>query len=144
MDETIWPSASISSRRPIRTKTSSAGLKDMAPPQAMQPPTVSTTRRTDAASRFTGASVSMVSAVPAGEVIARDEVLGMIMPSAAQMATTIGVVRLPGRPPTQCLSIMTDWGHESRWPTSTIARVSSVISAPSSGKAEQAATKAAS
>ena len=28
----------------------------------------------------------------------------MVTPAAATMATTMGVVRLPGRPPTQCLS----------------------------------------
>ena len=46
----------------------------------------------------------MVSAVPAGEVMARDEVLGITNPLAAAMATTNGVVRFPGNPPTQCLS----------------------------------------
>ena len=46
----------------------------------------------------------MVSAVPAGEVIARDEVLGMVSPCAATIGTTIIEVRLPGMPPMQCLS----------------------------------------
>ena len=49
----------------------------------------------------------MVSAVPAGEVIARDELFGIGSPLAATTATTIGVVRLPGNPPTLCLSATT-------------------------------------
>jgi hypothetical protein len=46
----------------------------------------------------------MASAVPAGDVMARDEVLGIVNPQAATMGTMIMLVRLPGRPPTQCLS----------------------------------------
>ena len=46
----------------------------------------------------------MVSAVPAGEVIAREEVLGIVSPCAATIGTTIIEVRLPGMPPMQCLS----------------------------------------
>ena len=55
----------------------------------------------------------MVSAVPAGEVIARDEVLGHSMPWAATMGTTSMDVRLPGMPPMQCLST-TGWACQSR------------------------------
>ena len=72
--------------------------------------------------------VSMVSAVPAGEVMARDDVLGITRPSAAAIATMMGVVRLPGRPPTQCLSTTMPAGHFSRSPASTIAWVSARIS----------------
>ena len=82
--------------------------------------------------------VSMVSAVPAGDVIARDEVLGIARPSAATIATMIGVVRLPGSPPAQCLSTMTPAGQVNRSPTSTIAWVSASISLSSSGRAAQA------
>ena len=46
----------------------------------------------------------MVSAVPAGEVIAREEVFGIVSPKAATIGTTMSVVRLPGNPPMQCLS----------------------------------------
>ncbi len=46
----------------------------------------------------------MVSAVPAGDVMARDDVLGHSMPCAATMGTTSMEVRLPGMPPMQCLS----------------------------------------
>ena len=38
----------------------------------------------------------MVSAVPAGDVMARDDVLGHSMPCAATMGTTSMEVRLPG------------------------------------------------
>ena len=85
----------------------------------------------------------MVSAVPAGEVIAREEVLGITRPLAAAIATTIGEVRLPGRPPTQCLSTTTGEGHDRRWPTSTMARVRCTVSSASSGWAAVAVRKAA-
>ena len=71
---------------------------------------------------------SIVSAVPAGEVIAREEVLGMRCPSAAMIATTIGVVRLPGNPPTQCLSSTGPPPQSKRSPTATIARVRAMVS----------------
>ncbi|OIQ63322.1 hypothetical protein GALL_551360 [mine drainage metagenome] len=70
----------------------------------------------------------MVSAVPAGEVIARDDVLGMVRPKAVTMATTIGVVRLPGKPPTECLSTTIPAGQVKRSPASTIARVRATVS----------------
>ena len=97
----------------------------------MQPPVRSTMRRIAARSRSTGASVSIVSAVPAGDVIARDEVLGIVSPQAATMGTTSSVVRLPGRPPTQCLSTTLSRPHASRSPTSIIARVSATVSSRS-------------
>ena len=83
---------------------SSVGLSATEPPQARQAPCAFTTARICSKLSVTLVSVSMVSAVPAGEVMARDEVLGISRPLAATMATTMGVVRLPGRPPTQCLS----------------------------------------
>ena len=95
-----------------------------------------------AVSSCTGASVSMVSAVPAGEVIARDEVFGIVSPTAAAIATTIGVVRFPGRPPTECLSTTMPAGHVSRSPTFTIASVSANISSWSRGSTEHAVMKA--
>ena len=70
---------------------SSAGLRRTAPPQTMQPDSCSTTRLIDGRSRSTGAIVSIVSAVPAGDVIARDDVLGIVSPCAATTETTIGV-----------------------------------------------------
>jgi len=103
-DATSWASLSRSSGLSTRMSTSSAGLRVSAPPQTRQPPSRSTTRRMAVTSRSTRVSVSITSAVPAGDVIARDDVFGIVSPAAATMATTIGVVRLPGRPPTQCLS----------------------------------------
>jgi len=88
-------------------------------------------------SRSTGARVSIASAVPAGEVIAREEVLGMVRPQAATMATMMGVVRLPGRPPTQCLSTTGRTGQVRVSP----APVSAIISARVNGRAEQAVMK---
>ena len=87
----------------------------------------------------------MVSAVPAGEVMAREDVFGMVRPQAATMATTIGVVRLPGRPPTQCLSTIGRAvpGQGGR-PTSTMARVSADHLVAVERAAAQAVMKAAS
>ena len=64
----------------------------------------STTSFISSTLRSTRASTSMVSAVPAGEVMARDEVFGIVRPCAATIGTTIIEVRLPGMPPMQCLS----------------------------------------
>ena len=122
------PSVSRSSARSTRMSMSSAGLSLTAPPHTTHPPSRSTTRRMAAVSSSTGAMVSMVSAVPAGDVIARDEVFGIIRPSDATIATMIGVVRLPGSPPALCLSTTMPAGHRSRSPTSTIAWVSARIS----------------
>ena len=82
-------------------------------------------------------------ALEAALVIARDEVLGMTRPRAAAIETTIGVVRLPGSPPIECLSSTTGRFQVRRLPTSTMARVNSVVSFRSSGNAEQAVTNAA-
>ena len=70
----------------------------------MHPPSFSTTFFIASTERVTGAKTSMVSAVPAGEVIAREEVFGMVSPASAQIETTIGVVLFPAIPPIQCLS----------------------------------------
>ena len=84
---------------------------------------------------------SIVSAVPAGDVIAREDVFGMVRPRKAQIATTMGVVRLPGKPPTQCLSAMGARSHVVWLPVSTMARVRAMVSLRSSGNAEHAVTK---
>ena len=65
----------------------------------------------------------MVSAVPAGEVMARDEVLGHSMPCAATMGTTSIEVRLPGIPPMQCLSTTSGSCQSSLRPLATMASV---------------------
>lgn len=122
-EATSWPSLSRSSAFSTRIKRSSAGLKDTEPPQTTQPFSFSTTLRIAATSRSTLVSTSIVSAVPAGDVMARDDVLGMVKPCAATMATTIGVVLLPGKPPTQCLSTISSCPQSSLSPLSTMARV---------------------
>lgn len=48
--------------------------------------------------------VSKASAVPAAEVIEREDVLGIQIPKLATIGTIIGVIRLPGRPPAECLT----------------------------------------
>ena len=50
------------------------------------------------------ATASITSAVPAAEVIALEEVLGITSPVEAQIETMIGVVLLPAIPPIPCLS----------------------------------------
>ena len=57
-----------------------------------------------------------MSAVPAGEVIARDDVFGMMTPAAVTIGTTMSVVRFPGRPPTLCLSMTGERPQSSRSP----------------------------
>ena len=84
---------------------SSAGLKPIAPPQIRHPPSLLTTSRIFNTLKSTLVMVSIVSAVPAGEVMALDDVFGMMSPASATIATTIGVVRFPGMPPTLCLSM---------------------------------------
>ena len=140
---TNWPMLSKSSGRSMRINRSSAGLRLSLPPQTMHPPSASATRRKARVSRSTGAMTSMVSAVPAGEVIARDEVFGINCPAAATMATTIGVVRLPGNPPTQCLSSTRALPQSSVSPAACIACVSAVVSGRSSRSPAQAVTNAA-
>ena len=104
MDAIICPGESMDSGRSTEIRMSSTGASRAAPPQARQP----RSRRTISCRRFglssTCASSSMVSAVPAGEVMARLEVLGISMPCAATIGTSSILVRLPGIPPIQCLS----------------------------------------
>ena len=138
----IWPALSKSNAFSTRIRMSSAGLRLIAPPQAMQPFSRSITVRIALSSRFTGARTSIVSAVPAGDVMAREEVLGMTRPKAAQIATMMGVERLPGKPPTECLSAMMAWPQARRLPVSTMAWVMAMISPDDIGCAAQAVIKA--
>lgn len=91
-DAIICPSESISSARPTRMRMSSAGLSLIAPPQTMHPPCSSTTLWMSAAASSTGAIVPVVSAVPAGEVRAREDVFGIVSPSAAVTGAVIGAM----------------------------------------------------
>ncbi len=128
-EATSCPSLSRSRARSTRMMMSSVGLSATEPPQARHAPSFSTTARMASKLSVTLVSVSMVSAVPAGEVIAREDVLGMSRPLAATIATTMGVVRLPGRPPTQCLSsTCTPLPQSKRCPHSTMAWVMAMVS----------------
>ena len=128
-EATSWPSPSRSSALSMRINRSSAGLRFIAPPQARQASVSLTTRRISFSPSLTLVSASMVSAVPAGEVMAREEVLGITKPAALTIDTTSGVVRLPGRPPTQCLSnTRSTPGQSSCCPQFTIAWVKATIS----------------
>ena len=69
-------------------KRSSAGASSKAPPQTKQPPVFATVFLISSMQRLTGQRVSTLSAVPAGEVIALEEVLGIVYPAAAMMGTT--------------------------------------------------------
>ena len=81
-------------------------------------------------------------AILAGEVIAREDVLGITISRALAMETMMGVVRLPGSPPMECLSPTTGLSQESSSPTSTMARVSERVSSAFRGRAAQAVRKA--
>ena len=113
MEATICSGVSIPSGRSTEIRMSSAGDRLTLPPQTTQPPQRSTTARIAASSRSTRAKTSMVSAVPAGEVIARDEVFGISRPWAATIGVMIRLVRLPGMPPMQCLSTIVRSPHET-------------------------------
>jgi hypothetical protein len=90
----------------------------------------------------------MVSAVPAGEVMARELVFGHNMPCAVTMGTTSIEVRLPGMPPMQCLSTTgpptTSCRQSMRRPTAIMASVRCSTSSRSSSNWLVATTKAAS
>ena len=74
--------------------------------------------------RSTRASTSIVSAVPAGDVMAREDVFGIVRPCAATIGTMIMEVRLPGMPPMQCLSTTIGLSHVSCVPACAMALVS--------------------
>jgi hypothetical protein len=70
----------------IRMRMSSAGANFNAPPKAMQAPVSLTICCKRCGASATSANISMVSAVPAGFVIARDEVLAPSIPSTPGLA----------------------------------------------------------
>ena len=128
IEATICSGVSMLSGRSTEISTSSAGDRFIRPPHASTAFSRATIARMRSAVMSTLASTSIVSAVPEGEVIARDDVLGMISPCAATIGTTIIEVRLPGTPPMQCLSTTSGACQSSRLPTSAIARVSASVS----------------
>ena len=61
--------------------------------------------------------------------MALDDVFGIFKPRAATIGTTMGVVRLFGIPPMECLSTtIQSLGHSICFPISTIAFVRDIIS----------------
>ena len=74
------PSLSISKAFSILISTSSAGLNCAVPPQTKQPPSFSTTAVISSEESVTLVRTSIVSAVPAGEVMAREDVFGIVSP----------------------------------------------------------------
>ncbi len=100
---------------------SSAGANSKAPPQTMQPFVFFTTSLISLMVRFTGHNVSTRSAVPAGEVTALDEVLGMTCPAAAMSGTIRIDVLSPGIPPMLCLSRIGPLSNVTVRPVLTIA-----------------------
>lgn len=111
------------SGRSTEISTSSTGASLVVPPQARQPRSKRTSLLRASGDREMWDNTSMVSAVPAGEVMARLEVLGINMPWAATMGTMSMEVRLPGMPPMQCLSATNGSRQLSRTPVSIMARV---------------------
>ncbi|MCY1554893.1 hypothetical protein D9M68_915040 [compost metagenome] len=80
MEATICPGESMDSGRSTEISTSSAGERCAVPPQARQPLCARTISVRRSNGNCTVANTSMVSAVPAGEVMAREEVLGNTSP----------------------------------------------------------------
>ena len=72
----------------------------------------------------------------AGEVIARDDIVGTIRPRAAMIDTMMDVVRFPGRPQTERLSTIISAFHDSRSPTSIIAFARARISSRTNGRTD--------
>src|SRR3989344_3848590 len=128
MDASNCDSASISSGLSTAIILSSAGAKFKEPPHTMQAFVFKTISFIFLIGNVTSARTSIVSAVPAGLVIERELVFGIVYPAAAIIGTTIGVVRLPGIPPMQCLSMIGYLLILSVSPCSTIALVSNIVS----------------
>ena len=79
----------------------------------------------------TSQKVSTKSDVPHALLIARDESLGIIIPSAATMDTTMGVILLPGMPPRLWKSNTGSLSNLIMSPVSAMALVKSAISSMS-------------
>ena len=83
---------------------SSDGASFREPPQARQALCFLTILTILESGISTSDIVSITSAVPDAEVIAREDVFGSVRPTAAHIAMVIGVVLFPAIPPMQCLS----------------------------------------
>lgn len=128
IDASICPSASMLSGCSTLIILSSAGARFTAPPQIMNPPTSSIIFLSLFIGRLTGHSTSIVSAVPAGDVIALLLVFGTMHPAATSIGTTIIVVLFPGTPPIECMSTTGYLSNLSESPVCAIALVSSATS----------------
>ncbi len=123
-----WPSASMLKGCSTFMIVSSAGARSTAPPQTMQPPVFFTTFFIWLIERETFVRTSIVSAVPAGDVIDLELVLGTVRPAATRIGTMTIVVLFPATPPMQCLSIMCLFLILSVSPLFIIALVRATIS----------------
>ena len=110
---------------------SSTGARFIEPPHANTPPTSSDTRFRESASISTLQKVSTKSDVPHALLMARDESLGIMMPAAATIETTMGVILLPGTPPRLWKSNTGSLSNSMMSPVLAIALVKSAISSMS-------------
>ncbi len=101
--------------------SSSAGAKSKAPPQTKQALVFLTTSSISSNDRSTGVKTSILSAVPQGDVIALEDVLGIVNPEAAIIGTKTIDVLSPGIPPIECLSHIIFLRVLNLFPVSTIA-----------------------
>ena len=128
IDARSWGSTSKFSSRSTRTILSSEGASPNEPPHAKQAPVLFTTCLIFDIGRSTCVIVSITSAVPAADVIALEDVFGIVNPATAQIAMTIGVVRFPATPPMECLSaIYFPWNFNFA-PVCTMALIKSIVS----------------
>ena len=103
----------------------------MAPPHTNAPPTVSPISLSFSADTSMLQKVSTKSDVPQALLMARDDVLGIISPAAAQMDTTMGVILFPGTPPMLWKSYTGPLSNLMTSPVSTMARAKAAISSMS-------------
>ena len=84
-EATNCPCGSSESGYSARMMRSSVGERSTPPPQTRQPPVSATMRRIPSASNSTLQKTAIVSAVPAGEMMAREDVFGTVTPAATTM-----------------------------------------------------------
>ena len=107
---------------------SSTGARFMEPPHENTPPTSMAILLTSSAGMSTLQNVSTKSEVPQALLMARDDVLGIMIPAAAHMDTTMGVILFPGTPPMLWKSNTGLPLNSRRSPVSTIAFAWAAIS----------------
>ena len=107
---------------------SSTGARFIDPPHENTPPISWVISLSESASISTLQNVSTKSDVPHALLMAREEVLGIMMPAAATMDTTMGVTLLPGTPPRLWKSNTGVLSNLIISPVSAMATVKSAIS----------------